>query len=183
MKHWHATLIWFFCLGALLMTGYVPKKVEKVSVISSPISDLAFYEDQFEVIISYRVAGEPYQLELIKEHAGNTQRAIVRTRMIDGNTDTSDIENIRGVVEDIAGSIDGYRLGNTGYSVRLEGYPLYFTFESIIGGRGSYECLMFASEWTIDRQTRVVTVKGSPTNNLQSPYSSGLRDSRLASQK
>ncbi len=177
MKKWHAVLVWFVFFGVLLSTRYfVPDNTRYDSVfVEDSVSDITYHENGMEILINYKSGGVPFQLQLIKAYGENTRRAIVRTRMSEIGTDQSDIHKIRLAIEDLVGSKTDYQLGDSGYRIRMDGHPLYNPFESIIMGHGSYECIMFAGEWMIDKQNRLIVAKGSPTIDSNSPYSLGSR--------
>lgn len=144
MKHWHATLIWFFCLGALLMTGYVPKKVEKVPVISSQIVEPAFDQSHDPYILRYESMFGKFELVL----SVSQSMAILQIPLNKGEMwDESNDEYLILETERILNSYKPVRLGESGYNIQFEsGIPMWDPYCLQIADN-KYTCNKFANSW------------------------------------
>ncbi len=165
MKPIHAALIWCGIVAVLFMVGYTPPANNipiSSAVIQTSTSDIEFYEDAMQIVISYKADGLPLQVELIKRYGENSPRAILRTRISDNISATYLLRLASSFSE------NDLRLGNSSYSIHLDGMPMSNHFQSIITGSGSYDCLMFGSDWIIDKERRLITVVGNTQQKFAS---------------
>jgi hypothetical protein len=161
-----ACLIYLGMMAVLFFTGYRPIKVSTPSdavFIPTTTTDPGFYEDGMEIVISFKSEESPLQVELIKKYDDNPSRSILRTR-ISENASPTDLSLIVGSF-----SNGDYQLGDSGYRLRVVGSPMLNYFQSIIWQRGSYDCIMFAGDWELDRENKLIIARG---NNISQQLAS-----------
>jgi hypothetical protein len=115
------------------------------------------------IVISFKSEESPLQVELIKKYDDNPSRSILRTR-ISENASPTDLSLIVGSF-----SNGDYQLGDSGYRLRVVGSPMLNYFQSIIWQRGSYDCIMFAGDWELDRENKLIIARG---NNISQQLAS-----------
>jgi hypothetical protein len=143
--------------GILFLIGFKLIKVTflfDVVFVSIFVFDVGFYEDAMRVLVSYKSDGIPLQIELIKKFGDDGPRSIIRSRIVENGVRV-DLGRYVGLFT------DGYFvLGDSGYTLKLDGTPMSNCFHSIIYGHGSYDCIMFGDDWKIDDSNKVIRVSG-----------------------
>lgn len=150
--------IYLGMMAVIFFIGYRPIKVSTppdAVFIPTATTDPGFYEDGMEIVISYKSEETPLQIELIKRFEDNTPRAILRTRISEGVSPA----NLSMLVSSF--SVGDYALGDSGYRLRVVGTPMLNYFQSIIWQRGSYDCIMFAGDWELDRENKLIVARGN----------------------
>jgi hypothetical protein len=156
MKSWHAGLIWLAILAVVVLTCYTApesgRSAESFVVSSTPDNLL---ENDIEIIIDFDMEGLPLQIELIKPFKDTPSRAILRTGLSESPS-TQDLHKVLMKLSDGDG-----KLGQRNYRLICIGSPMAQRFQSIIEGYGSFDCIMVGLNWTLDRENRIITVKGN----------------------
>ena len=156
MKEWRAMLAVIVFLGTLILTCCITPELgtSTETLIASSSSD-GIPENDMEIIIDFDMEGLPLQIELIKPFKDTPSRAILRTRLLESPS-TQDLHRVLMKLSDGDG-----KLGQKDYRLICIGSPMAQRFQSIIEGYGSYDCIMVGLNWTLDRENRIITVKGN----------------------